>query len=90
MEFKTSKLSTSGFKQIAYSNRGSFKAVVTGTSNNGYTVQTQGGATYRGVQSDFSYQNDDWVTVIKADDGYSIVGFSASGPVDFVTPGSGS
>lgn len=90
MSFKVSGFNTSSFKQIAFSNRGSFKAVVTGTSSNGYTVMTEGGAVYKGVSADATWENDDWVTVIKTEQGYSIIGYSASGPVDFVTPGSGS
>lgn len=90
MQFKTSSFNTSSFRQIAYSNRGSFKAEVTGTSNNGYAVQTSGGATYRGVQANDPWQTGDWVTVIKTDQGYSIIGYAASAPRETLNPGSGS
>lgn len=75
-------------REIAYRNRGSFKAKVTGMSTYGWTIQTEGGATYRGVQSDYSWEENDWVTVIKTDQGYSIIGYAASGPVDYLSPGS--
>lgn len=77
-------------REIAYKNRANFKARVTGLSTNSgaYTVETQGGSIYRGVSASDTWSVDDWVTVTRTDRGYIIIGYAASGPTDYIAPGS--
>lgn len=78
--------------KLAHRTRGTFKGQVTAISSltGDYSVTTSSGATYASVKASDTWETDDWVTVVKTDQGYAIIGYAASGPVDIVAPEEGS
>lgn len=84
--FNISGFNTTPIRQMAFKNRGSMKGQVVALSENGYNVALQGGSTIKGAVAGEVWRVGDWVTVIVTNQGYSIIGTAASGPVEEVAP----
>lgn len=66
--------------------KGSFIAKVTSSSGSGYTVLPQTGSPIKGVTSHELWEEDMWVTVLITSEGYSIIGYAATGPTSTYDP----